>query len=148
MILNNSANNDKLNISDVVNNLTTTASGKVLDARQGKVLNDNICKETVDLLLYYEGSSSNLNGNISNYRFLLISYDLYKTSDISGCLPYLIPVKLITSKTFGHSSKKPISIQLTFDSSNRGFMFYFDTNTHITSSGGWNSLHCYIYGVK
>lgn len=30
----------KLAKSDVVNNLTTTASGKALDARQGKVLND------------------------------------------------------------------------------------------------------------
>lgn len=30
----------KLNISDIANNLTTTASGKALDARQGKALND------------------------------------------------------------------------------------------------------------
>lgn len=32
----------KVNTSDVVNNLTTTSSGKVLDARQGKALNDLI----------------------------------------------------------------------------------------------------------
>lgn len=30
----------KLNTSDIANNLTTTASGKALDARQGKALND------------------------------------------------------------------------------------------------------------
>lgn len=33
---------DKVNTSDVANNLTTTASGKVLDARQGKALSDMI----------------------------------------------------------------------------------------------------------
>lgn len=30
----------KFNLSDVINNLTTTVSGKALDARQGKVLKD------------------------------------------------------------------------------------------------------------
>ena len=32
----------KLGTSDIANNLTTTISGKVLDATQGKILNDNI----------------------------------------------------------------------------------------------------------
>ena len=32
---------NKINISDIANNLTTTDEGKVLDARQGKVLNEN-----------------------------------------------------------------------------------------------------------
>ena len=32
----------KLNVANVVNNLTTTASGYALDARQGKALNDTI----------------------------------------------------------------------------------------------------------
>ena len=34
--------NGKINTSDIANNLTTTASGKVLDARQGKALADLI----------------------------------------------------------------------------------------------------------
>lgn len=34
--------NSKMNTSDIVNNLTTTASGKVLDARQGKALKDYV----------------------------------------------------------------------------------------------------------
>jgi len=34
--------NAKVNVSDIANNLTTTASGKVLDARQGKALKDYI----------------------------------------------------------------------------------------------------------
>ena len=33
---------NKVNTSDIANNLTTTTSGKVLDATQGKTLNDNI----------------------------------------------------------------------------------------------------------
>ena len=32
----------KVNTSDIANNLTTTASGKVLDARQGKALKDYV----------------------------------------------------------------------------------------------------------
>lgn len=32
--------NEKVDKTDIANNLTTTAAGKVLDARQGKVLND------------------------------------------------------------------------------------------------------------
>lgn len=34
--------NGKINTSDIANNLTTTSSGKVLDARQGKALADLI----------------------------------------------------------------------------------------------------------
>lgn len=36
----------KVNTSDIANNLTTTTSGKVLDARQGKTLNDSIASLT------------------------------------------------------------------------------------------------------
>lgn len=38
----NSLMSGKVNFTDIVNNLTTTASGKALDARQGKSLNDKI----------------------------------------------------------------------------------------------------------
>ena len=34
--------NNKVNTADIANNLTTTASGKVLDARQGKALKDYV----------------------------------------------------------------------------------------------------------
>ena len=40
--LKNHSHSDYLSNSDVANNLTTTESGKVLDARQGKVLGDLI----------------------------------------------------------------------------------------------------------
>ena len=38
----NDLNTNKVNKSDIVNNATTTTSGKVLDARMGKTLNDTI----------------------------------------------------------------------------------------------------------
>lgn len=40
--------NEKVDKTDIANNLTTTAAGKVLDARQGKALND------AELLLHEE----------------------------------------------------------------------------------------------
>lgn len=43
--------------SDVANNLTTTAPGKVLDARQGKALNDKIPTSTSDLTNDGDGNS-------------------------------------------------------------------------------------------
>ena len=39
---------NKMNKSDVANNLTTTGSGKVLDARQGKALNDKFSTMNTD----------------------------------------------------------------------------------------------------
>lgn len=46
----------KLNISSVVNNLTTTESGYALDARQGKVLNDKL----INGLSYHYGTRINV----------------------------------------------------------------------------------------
>lgn len=51
---------NKVNTSDIANNLTTTTAGKVLDARQGKALNDAISNS----VLYFSGQAcSALTGN-------------------------------------------------------------------------------------
>ena len=42
--------NGKINTSDIANNLTTTSSGKVLDARQGKALADLIGNIEEDMM--------------------------------------------------------------------------------------------------
>lgn len=42
----------KLNAANVVNNLTTTASGYALDARQGKALNDRFTADTIQNYAY------------------------------------------------------------------------------------------------
>lgn len=44
---------NKVNTSDIANNLTTTTAGKVLDARQGKALNDAISNS----VLYFSGQA-------------------------------------------------------------------------------------------
>lgn len=45
----------KINISDIVNNLTTTSDGKVLDARQGKALDESKQPKTLDTSLTIGG---------------------------------------------------------------------------------------------
>lgn len=55
---------NKVNKSDIANNLTTTTAGKVLDATQGKILNDNITnkhkltRKTVDTSSWTSDTSS------------------------------------------------------------------------------------------
>lgn len=59
----------KLNISSVVNNLTTTASGYALDARQGKVLNDAISyhvNDTISFGYFPAVAHTNAAGNALN----------------------------------------------------------------------------------
>lgn len=69
---------DKVNVGDVVNNLTTVIAGKVLDARQGKALADLIAAKwtAVDatsvvkgIMKLYAGSGDNADGAISQKFF-------------------------------------------------------------------------------
>lgn len=57
---------------DVANNLTTTSSGSVLDARQGKALNDKIGKR--ELTKYNIGANSSVSITLDNdSRYLVIT---------------------------------------------------------------------------
>lgn len=64
-----SALNSKLNIANVVNNLTTTEAGYALDARQGKALNDSLNSK-----LIFGGSSVSIraaqSANDAGIRFI------------------------------------------------------------------------------
>lgn len=66
----------KLNAANVVNNLTTTASGYALDARQGKVLNDSLAsyltvRTVKTTILQAHGSRSSVTApTVQGYRFL------------------------------------------------------------------------------
>lgn len=64
--------NGKVNTSDIANNLTTTASGKVLDARQGKALNDKIKNKVLYLT---EIACSATTGNFVSYSNSAITAD-------------------------------------------------------------------------
>lgn len=70
----------KVNISDIVDNLTTTVAGKVLDARQGKALSDAIAQSTAWVRLANETVTSGSNfdktvsiSSIASYKELLFT---------------------------------------------------------------------------
>lgn len=77
----------KLNTSDIANNLTTTASGKALDARQGKALNDalNTHKSSGDHDSRYliKTGYDDVNGPMG-VRGLLHAYNGINTTTISA----------------------------------------------------------------
>lgn len=59
----------KVNVSDIVNNLTTTAANKALDARQGKALNDKITTLNSNLSQGGSGYSKLPDGTFIQYGF-------------------------------------------------------------------------------
>ena len=88
--------NDKVNVSDIANNLTTAESGKVLDARQGKALNDKISNlGTYTKLGDVLGvGSTTFDTSILEYKFIYISYAYYRYSaPLYGAI--IIPSALI-----------------------------------------------------
>ena len=76
----------KLNISDIANNLTTTASGKALDARQGKALNDalNSHKHSGDHDGRYLNKAGDDVAGPMGVRGLLYAYAGIRTPTISA----------------------------------------------------------------
>lgn len=76
----------KLNISDIANNLTTTASGKALDARQGKALNDalNSHKHSGDHDGRYLNKAGDDVAGPMGVRGLLYAYAGISTTTISA----------------------------------------------------------------
>lgn len=57
----------KLDKANVVNNLTTTAGGYALDARQGKALNDKLTPQIINMT-YNTATLSNIGGRTAAYR--------------------------------------------------------------------------------
>lgn len=78
-------NTNKINTSNIKNNLTTTSSGYVLDARQGKALNDKAVKKSS-----FTGTCS-ASGNIKidnlSHSYYLLSAWIEGTSG-AVCIPY------------------------------------------------------------
>jgi len=63
----NTLSENKVNKSDIVNNLNATESGGVLDAAQGKVLNDRITSvenSATTRLTNVEGRATTLEANV------------------------------------------------------------------------------------
>lgn len=79
----------KLNVANVVNNLTTTASGYALDARQGKALNDKFAVTTEQLTQAYGTFMAKRSGNIVIYQWNGNSTVTPSTAAIIGTLSAL-----------------------------------------------------------
>ena len=90
----NNLNTGKVNTSDIANNLTTTTAGKVLDARQGKALSDQIASlvevQTLDISGFtFDGTMREIRPQItlkSGYKPYVINlipshYDLHHYPD-------------------------------------------------------------------
>lgn len=77
----------KFNASNVVNNLITTASGYALDARQGKVLHDNIENKikykdvTYTLSTSYTSKTASISPNLDVSTYRLISCEFTGNND-------------------------------------------------------------------
>lgn len=78
--INNISLSSLLSRSDVANNLTTTASGKVLDARQGKVLADLIANKslTIDTYSIFNSYSWENKGTLTAQTL----FDLFLSSEV------------------------------------------------------------------
>lgn len=103
----------------VANNLTTTAAGYLLDARQGKALDDKISKLNTDL-----------NNGSDGYVYLpdgtLIQYGFY-----SGSLTTNSYKNANVNRTFGKefANTAPVSVMLTMMNSNYLSGIVFDSLT-------------------
>lgn len=75
---------NKVNTSDVVNNLTTTASGKVLDARQGKALNDALSTAKGNIAYTNTSSTTASKAYQKNEEFFLDDILRIAKTDISN----------------------------------------------------------------
>lgn len=71
--------NDKVNVSDIANNLTTTTTGKVLDATQGKALDD--AKPNKSTLAFVETGSTS-SQQIAKGKYVYWNGKLYTANTI------------------------------------------------------------------
>lgn len=76
---------DKLGSSDIANNLTTTTTGKVLDANQGKVLNDSKADKSDLASISITGTTNNTGSTIPKGTFFYKSGTLVRAkADIAN----------------------------------------------------------------
>lgn len=81
----------KVDVSDIANNLTTTTAGKVLDARQGKVLADDVGATQSGLAIIVDGDTAAMAVPVGDYAYIRnnthgLAEGLY-TNTSSGAFP-------------------------------------------------------------
>ena len=108
----------KLNAANVVNNLTTTASGYALDARQGKVLKDEIVYEDFSVTLTSaSGRTITVQTAKSNYKLIGATFvqnnDLYYLSVTDGVYPALSILNNNNTQILGMNNNLSVSTNRT-----------------------------------
>ena len=119
----NTLNSNKVNTSAIKNNLTTSTSGYVLDARQGKALNDKIgISGTLNWYgVYPKGKDGWSNVHfcvpVGNFAGKTLSIDQASVMDENG---YVVDIK--SSLSIGVSNKPWIQISGTYNAAYAGWM--------------------------
>lgn len=85
---------NKINISDIIDNLDSNNNNKVLSARQGKILNDSIEKKP----FYYNNIQEMKNDNILYKNSMAITLGYYEPND-GGAGEYIIRDRIGLSRT-------------------------------------------------
>lgn len=83
----------KLNVSDVINNLTSTATDKPLSANMGRQLNSNL-----NTALAYSSTTEGITGDIKAYRWGRIVYLSFENATINANTPANQRFSSITEK--------------------------------------------------
>lgn len=108
----------KLNAANVVNNLTTTVSGYALDARQGKVLKEDIVYEDFTAALTStSGRTITLQTAKTNYKLIGATFvqnnDLYYLSVNDGVYPALSVLNNNQTQILGMNNNLSVSTNRT-----------------------------------
>lgn len=120
----------------IANNLTTTDSGYVLDARQGKTLNDNKANKTWTIIIVNVHITTSLNYSLptaaknANEIILYVGIPTINNSRTTIFIPkdYNMPIGYV----YGEGSYKTTSI-LHYDTTNSKIICAEETTT------GWSS---------
>ena len=135
----------KINISDIVNNLTTTSDGKVLDARQGKALDESKQPKTLDTSLTIGGVTETnvedalggLNSAKADKQTTLSGYGItnaYTKTEVDNKIS-----EIVTSMTWKPAVATYADIATTYPNPQEGWTVV-TTDTNIAwrySDGAW-----------
>ena len=99
---------NKIDVENIANNLTTTASGKVLDARMGKTLNDSILTKVSDI----SGSFASVSEFVQYVANLNSMSCSGKFSDTGGWTPLGGWVRFFASRQNSIGGSYSVDIQL------------------------------------
>ncbi len=69
-----------LPLTNIANNLTTTAAGYVMDARQGKILNDNMFRFKSNYICTFNSNGGSASYSPQGHKALLLRWNMTQTS--------------------------------------------------------------------